>query len=177
MARVAKKPVIIDDFCRSDFISALGTRWRGVSDRVMGGISQQTLRYDTIEGRACLRLTGDVRLENNGGFVQMSLDLSDAQDVLDASAFTGLALTVYGNDESYSAHLRTTDAVRPWQSYRAHFPAAPCWQTLQLPFADFRPHRLDAPLDLRRLRRLGLVAIGRAFEADLAVADIRLYRA
>jgi hypothetical protein len=35
---------------------------------------------------------------------------------------------------------------------------------------------LTAPLDISRLRRLGLVAIGRAFAADLAVARLSLYR-
>ena len=36
--------------------------------------------------------------------------------------------------------------------------------------------RLETPLDVTRLRRLGLVAIGRAFHADLAVAEIGFYR-
>ncbi len=31
------------------------------------------------------------------------------------------------------------------------------------------------PLDVRHLRRLGLVAIGRAFHADLAVSVVGLY--
>ncbi|RPH72296.1 MAG: CIA30 family protein, partial [Hyphomicrobiales bacterium] len=38
----------------------------------------------------------------------------------------------------------------------------------------FTAHRTEIPLDLRRLRRLGLVAIGRAFAADLALAHLRL---
>ena len=167
--------MIIDDFRKTDLVSTLGTQWRGVSDRVMGGISRQTLRHDEIEGRRCLRLTGDVRLDNNGGFVQMALDLSEPDSVLDASEFTGVAMAVYGNDETYSVHLRTTECVRPWQSYRAQFMAARRWQPIRLPFADFENHRLVAPLDLRRLRRLGLVAIGRAFKADLAVAEVYLY--
>jgi hypothetical protein len=167
--------MIIDDFRRTDLISTLGTQWRGVSDRVMGGISRQALHYDDIQGRRCLRLIGDVRLENNGGFVQMALDLSEPDNVLDASEFTGVAMAVYGNDEPYSVHLRTPACVRPWQSYRAQFMATRCWQPIRLPFADFIPHRLVALLDLRRLRRLGLVAIGRAFKADLAVADVHLY--
>jgi hypothetical protein len=38
------------------------------------------------------------------------------------------------------------------------------------------PYRTDIPLDLRRLRRLGLVAIGRAFSADLAVGGLRFFK-
>jgi hypothetical protein len=46
---------------------------------------------------------------------------------------------------------------------------------VRLAFADFVPHRIQVPLDVRRLRRIGLVAIGRAFAADLAVGGARFF--
>lgn len=95
---------------------------------------------------------------------------------MDASAWTGIEIDVSGNDEHYNLHLRTADVVRPWQSYRAEFDATPEWRTIQLPFASFEPHRIEAPLDLARLRRLGLIAIGRAFNADIAIGGLRFYR-
>ncbi|MDJ0948846.1 MAG: CIA30 family protein [Alphaproteobacteria bacterium] len=168
--------MLIDDFAGADLLSRLGTRWRGVSDRVMGGISEGALGRDVIDGRPCLRLTGDVRLENNGGFIQAALDLAPSGTTLDASDYSGLRLVVRGNGERYSVHLRTPDAIRPWQSYRAHFVAGANWQTIELPFETFEPYRLEAQLDVTRLRRIGLVAIGRAFRADLAVAELRFYR-
>jgi len=164
--------VLIDDFGGRDLISKLGTRWRAVSDRVMGGISEASIAQDTIDGRQCLRLTGDVCLENNGGFLQAALDLHPSGKDIDVSGYTGVRLVVRGNGERYSVHLRTPDNVRPWQSYRAHFTAGADWETIHLPFKDFALHRLDAPLDTTRLRRIGLVAIGRAFHADLAVCEI-----
>ena len=167
--------MLIDDFSGPDFVSALGTRWRGVSDQVMGGVSQETVAYDEIDGRRCLRLTGAVSLENNGGFIQMTLDLAPDGGVLDGSAFTGLRLVVWGNGEAYGAHLRTPDNVRRWQSYRSGFKAVPEWREVRLPFSGFAPHRVEAPLDTTRLRRLGLVAIGRAFQADLAVSEVAFY--
>ena len=81
-----------------------------------------------------------------------------------------------GNSQQYSLHLRTPDAVRPWQSYRAHFDAGPAWETIDLPFDAFVPHRLEAALDVTNLTRMGLVAIGREFSADLLIARISLYR-
>ena len=168
--------MIIDDFARDDLVSRLGTGWRGVSDQVMGGISQESVSLDSIDGRRCLRLTGEVRLENDGGFIQMALDLAETGALFDASAYRGLRLLVTGNGETYGAHLRTADLDRPWQSYRANFVAPPAWTQVDLPFRDFAPYRTDLPLDLRRLRRLGLVAIGRAFHADLAVAEVAFYR-
>jgi hypothetical protein len=167
--------LILNDFTRDDLISVLGTRWRGFSDQVMGGISQETMALTEIDGRRCLRLTGDVRLENNGGFIQMALDLAPDGRTLDASAYMGVLVVVRGNGESYGVHLRTPDCVRPWQSYRANFVAGSEWQEIRLPFNRFEPHRLTAPLDVRYLRRLGLVAIGRAFHADLAVGVVGLH--
>ncbi len=174
--RAKSGDMVIDDFSGGDLISNLGTRWRGVSDQVMGGISEASVAHDVIDGRPCLRLTGDVRLENNGGFIQAALDLAPSGNSIDASDYAGVRLVARGNDEQYAVHLRTPDNVRPWQSYRAGFTAGPAWQTIELPFERFAPYRLDVPLDVARLRRIGLVAIGRAFHADLAVSALGFYR-
>jgi len=168
--------MLIDEFSNADLVSALGTRWRGVSDRVMGGLSEATVERTTVDGRPALRLTGDVRLENDGGFIQASLDLDPAGGTVDASDYVGVRLVVRGNGERYSVHLRTPDNVRPWQSYRAHFVADAEWRTVELPLDGFVPYRLEAPLDTANLRRIGLVAIGRAFVADLAVGRVAFYR-
>jgi len=168
--------MLIDDFSTADLTTPLGTQWRSFSDQVMGGISRGAVARITLDGRPCLRLTGEVRLENNGGFIQAALDLGPRGEVLDASGYTGLRLSVRGNGEQYSVHIRTPDNSRPWQSYRARFLAGPAWQTVEIPFSDFEPYRIEAPLDVSRLRRIGLVAIGRAFQADLAVSEVSLYR-
>lgn len=166
---------VIDDLGRDDLVATIGTRWQLVTDRVMGGVSDGTLVRETVSGRPALRMRGDVSLENNGGFVQMALDLAPDGDLVDASAWTGIELDVIGNDEDYGVHLRTDAVERPWQSYRQSFRAGASWRTVQLAFADFVPHRVEVPLDVRRLRRIGLVAIGRAFAADLAVGGVRFF--
>ncbi len=168
-------PLIIDDLSRPGGHTPRGTAWELISDRVMGGVSDGTLTPATIDGRAALRMTGTVSLENDGGFLQMALDLCPDGRGVDATDYTGLALDVLGNDQHYNVHLRTADVTRPWQSYRAKFTAPGRWATVELPFSDFTPHRLSAPLDLSSLRRIGLVAIGRAFTADLALGDLRFY--
>jgi hypothetical protein len=166
----------IDDLSRDDLVSTIGTRWRLVTDQVMGGVSEGTLVNEVVAGRRALRMRGDVSLENNGGFVQMALDLEPNGGLVDASAWQGIELDVIGNNEEYGVHLRTDAVERPWQSYRQSFRAGASWRTVQLAFADFVPHRIDVPLDVHRLRRIGLVAIGRAFTADLAVGGVRFFR-
>ncbi len=174
--RVHSATMMIDHFIDGGLVSKLGTRWRGVSDQVMGGASVATVSHSVTDGRSGLRITGEVRLENNGGFIQAALDLAPSGGTIDASVYAGVRLMVCGNGEEYSVHLRTPDNVRPWQSYRAYFIAGSDWKTVDLPFAVFVPHRLEIPLDTTRLRRIGLVAIGRAFSADLAVSELAFYR-
>ena len=168
--------MLIDDFSDPTLRSKFGPTWRGVSDTVMGGLSKASISHEVTDGENCLRLTGDVRLENNGGFIQAALNLATESGNLDASDFTGIRLVAKGNGQQYSLHLRTADNSRPWQSYRAHFLAQPDVQTFKLPFSDFEPHRIAEPLDVTKLRRLGIAAIGRQFEADLQVCRIDFYK-
>ena len=182
-AAVAVAPVesrdldmIIDDFSCGGLVSQVGTRWSGVSDQVMGGISQVVLTKCTAQDEPCLRLTGDVRIENNGGFIQAALDLTEDGRTFDASSYKGIRLVVQGNGEEYGLHLRTSDIMRPWQSYRAQFRAGSDWEVIELSFSDFVSHMIDVPLNTQKLRRLGLIAIGRQFHADLSVKRLEFYR-
>lgn len=172
---IAGSTLIVDDFSRDDGRSALGTAWSVFSDRVMGGVSNPQAGLAEVEGRRCLGLGGEVRLENNGGFIQAAVALAE-RGSFDASRWDGVELEVYGNDERYAVHLKTTDLSRPWQYYAMAFDTAPAWRTVRLPFAAFEPKATRTPLATGRLTRLGLVASGRPFTAALCVAAIRLYR-
>lgn len=166
---------LIDDFSRED-ASSLGTRWQAFTDRVMGGLSEGRASFETIEGKRCLRLRGDVSLENQGGFVQAALPLAKGDGDLDASGYRGLRLWVRGNGAVYYIHLRTGDSRLPWQYYAAEFETGPAWKQVDVPFSAFLPENLSRDLDTRSLRRLAVVAAKKAFSADVAVARIEFYR-
>lgn len=165
--------LIIDDRSSHSLDALNHAHWRTVTDTVMGGKSSASLIPAVMKGRHCLHFSGIVSLENNGGFAQASLDL---HELLDASPYDGIEIEVHGNGEVYNLHLRTDDTRIVWQSYRASFHAPPCWLTVRLPFECFVPHRIDKPLDQRKLRRLGIVAIGRMMQADIGIAGVSLYR-
>jgi hypothetical protein len=167
--------MVIDNFARLDLVSTMGTSWRAISDQVMGGVSTASVTRNIIDDRPCLHLKGEVCLENNGGFIKATLDLTSVGNKFDASGYTGVSFSVRGNNEKYSVHLRTLDCVKSWQSYRAHFTAGTDWETINFPFETFTPHRLEASLNTTRLRRIGIVAIGQAFHADLAVSELEFY--
>jgi len=172
---VSASDLIIDDRTSNKYRSNLGTEWQLITDRVMGGISKGELTLDNYKSRNCLRMRGDVTTENNGGFVQIVLPLSE-QDDFDANDYSGVELEVAGNNEAYNIHIRTSGLWFPWQSYRFTFLATTEWKTLRFPFAEIKPYKTNKRFQQHKLMRIGLVGIGRDFQADLCVASVKLYK-
>ena len=154
--------------------STLGTEWRFVADTVMGGVSTGNIMVDNLDGKNCLRMRGNVSTENNGGFVQMALSLSE-RGVFDASDYDGLEIEVSGNKELYNVHFRSAGLWFPWQSYRASFTATPDWQTVRIPFTELEAYKTSQNFPQDKLKRVGLLGIGRNFQADLCLGSIRFY--
>ena len=139
--------------------------WKLITDQVMGGVSAGRVeRHEDEQGCLVYRLAGAVSLDNNGGFLQMAADI----DPPPAGA-RALVLDVSGNGEEYNVHLRTSDLDRPWQSYRTSFIAPAEWRQVRLLLSEFHPHRTEVPFDPTGIRRIGIVAIGRKFAADVSV--------
>ena len=152
----------------------LHPNWEFVADTVMGGVS--TGKVETAMEAAVLvaRLTGDVSLENNGGFIQMASDLPRTGEAFDAAAFAGIAFEARGDGEVYEVALRTTELARPWHSYRARFVAGPVWQRIELPFSTFTPNRTELPFNPSKLRRVGVLAVGRTVSVDVSLRGLCL---
>jgi len=171
---------IVDDRRSGDLRSNAGAKWRLITDGVMGGLSSGQLVLDDYRGKACLRMRGDVSTENNGGFLQVALSLTDIpgskKGVFDASDYSGVEIEVSGNDETYNIHFRTNGLWFPWQSYRASFDAHDRWQKIRIPFASLKPYKTTQKFSPEELIRIGVVAIGREFKADLCLASLRFYR-
>ena len=166
--------LIIDDRSRGDFNSNLGTEWRMITDQVMGGVSTGNLSLHSYHAKNCLRMQGKVSTENNGGFVQIALSLSEPGH-FDASAYNGVELEVSGNNELYNIHFRTAGLWFPWQSYRSSFKATTDWQTIRIPFAELKAYKTTQAFQQNKLKRIGLLGIGREFQADLCLASIKFY--
>ena len=164
---------VIDDRRSGGTASTLGPAWRFFSDAVMGGVSTGGMTIETVNGRPALCLRGQVRLENNGGFVQMALELPALPD---AATWRGVELDVLGNGRRYGVHVRTRGMTAPWQAFRASFEAGPAWHTVRLPFDGFEPYRTSGTLEAFSIRRVGIVAIGERFDAEICIARLALYR-
>jgi hypothetical protein len=193
----------IDDMTAAFPFTSSGTEWRGVSDRVMGGVSDGFItREIDLEGRAANILKGRVSLANNGGFIQMVTDLplDLSKDYVDASDYDGIELDVLyrqprtgtiGEDnnnedeemsapstepQTFNVHVRTPGTFRQ-ASYRHTFEISEPnkWKTIFIPFTSFLGYGVAVPLDISTLRRVGIVAIGREMDVFLGVGGVRFY--
>lgn len=152
-----------------------GGGWRGFSDRVMGGVSNAELVQAEVAGKDCLRLTGNVTRERNGGFIQMAYFFGNNDASFDASDYRGIEMLVFGNNEHYNVHLRTEDCGWYDESYRFTFTAKDEWQRVQVPWSSFEGNGVKVPLDSSTLKRIAILGWMREFEADVAIAELSLY--
>jgi len=174
----------IDDLTESFPITSSGTQWAGVTDKTMGGSSSGLLVREEFQGRMSNVLTANVRLENDGGFVQMVTDLAldpSVSNMVDASKFDGVEFdAIYMGDadkENFNVHLKDCNCNRQFSSYRATFELPQGqWTTVRLPWSRFDGFGWGAVenlLDQSTLRRIGLVAIGKEMDVSLALSSIR----
>lgn len=162
---------LIDDF--STDRSLLGTRWQGFTDRVMGGRSDLRAGYDQQGDQTVLVMRGQVRLDNNGGFIQVRLPLDQRGRAVDVSAFGGLRVKARATlPGPYYVHLRSSDTRRPWAYYRAPLSVGSEWTVVNLPWSAFEAVSLERALDPSQLTSLALVAYGEVFEAHLEVVRL-----
>ena len=144
--------------------------WHAIDDRVMGGISRSTLRYDPA-GHAVFE--GTVSLERNGGFASVRSS-PDERGLPGAKA---CLIELRGDNKQFKLSLLTDDGFDSL-NYQASFtPKGTDWQTLHLPLADFRASFRGRevtdtpPLDPARIRQVGLMIAAR--QAGTFTLDIR----
>ncbi len=149
------------------------TRWRFFTDSVMGGVSTGRVAFLKEGDRTYAHMTGDVSTENNGGFIQMRMDLPDGAPE-DAS---GVRLIVRGNDQTYFVHLRTGGTMLPWQYYQAGFKVTGDWGEVRLPFDAFKlSGRLSRAIPLAdSIKSIAVVAYGRDHQAEIDVREVGFY--
>lgn len=126
--RVATTEKMLFDF--SDQVSA--SRWFNVDDPVMGGVSSS--RIVPLESAA--RFSGNVSLENNGGFASVrSRTLQPADDL---RGYNALRARVKGDGKTYIFSLQTYTAPRLnyWQRFET---VKDEWTEVTLPLSRFEP--------------------------------------
>jgi hypothetical protein len=162
-----------DETMIGDFMVQPETRWRFFADTVMGGVSTGQVVLVQQEGRTHARMTGRVSTANNGGFIQMRLDLPYPPP----EGTAGVRLIGRGNDQRYFVHLRTTGTLLPWQYYQAGFDVTRAWTEVRLPLEAFIASGalLRAVPRAGSLTSVGIVAYGRDHDAEIEVREVGFY--
>ena len=143
--------------------------WIAQNDGVMGGISSGW--GETKDGQ--LHFSGELSLENNGGFAQIYSRLGQS----DFSQHSGIRLRVKGDGRDYQFRIATNARFRGSQiAYRATFSTQEDqWIEVSIPFSAFVPSYrgnilTGPPLDLTSIRQIAfLLADGNPGPFSLSV--------
>ena len=162
--------------------------WKYVSDQVMGGVSEGQVLLEQDGDMVFTRLTGNVRTENNGGFIQLRTSTSVSNKPLmfksihnskkDGKKLQGVRLNVRGNGETYHIFIQTSFLHwLPIGFHTATFDTSPNWKMVDLPFNQFkkRSNKNKSNFDAKDIKTFGIVAYGRDFTSDLSVSSIEFY--
>lgn len=115
--------------------------WRVEDDVVMGGRSSGQM---AVTDDGFLRFSGEVSLENNGGFSSVQHEMDETIDLSDRVAFV---IRLKGDGKTYNFRVK-----RPGQRHAYTYPfetKAGQWETITIPFdamyATWRGNRPDVP--------------------------------
>ncbi len=124
-----------------------------VNDGVMGGISKGGFKRSE---HGTLLFTGDLSLENNGGFASIRMKPGS----LGLSGTSALVVKARGDGRTYWVDLRVTDQMSA-SSYRAYLPTtAGEWEETRIPFSDFKLQAFGRELPGKPLNAAEVASVG-----------------
>jgi len=114
-------------------------QWQIVNDGVMGGLSKSKVN---INPDGHMLFTGEVSLENNGGFASVQHTTS----VDEVKKYTHVKVKLKGDQKNYQ--LRLKSETSQYQSYIQGFETTGEWQEITLKISDFYPSFRSRKLDM-----------------------------
>ena len=142
--------------------------WQGVTDQVMGGVSNLAIRHSD----GVFYMSGNVSTDNNGGFVRLSNRIN-----INSNDFKGIKFKAKGNNESYEIHVTLKGLkIPPWSYFSQAFDVNEDWQEYEIFFKDLKRSSgfSASSMKAKNIRDLSIAGFGRDFEVDLAIKDISL---
>ena len=142
--------------------------WQGVTDQVMGGLSNLAIRHSD----GVFYMSGNVSTDNNGGFVRLSNRIN-----INSNDFKGIKFKAKGNNETYEIHVTLKGLkIPPWSYFSQAFDVNDDWQEYEIFFKDEKRSSgfSAAPMKAKNIRDLSIAGYGRDFKVDLAIKEISL---
>ena len=147
-----EEELTIFDFSKKNDLN----QWRPINDTVMGGISESQLQL--TKERSAL-FTGNVSLENNGGFASLQSQPSD----YNFTGYEGITIRLKGDGKRYKFSLKT-NAYLDFTRYEDAFNTEKgAWTIVRIPFntlvPTFRGRLLtsEPPIDISKVKSFGLL--------------------
>ena len=162
------------DSLKNPGLTVQENRWQFFTDVVMGGLSSGKVNIENFQGKKCYHMTGNVTTENNGGFIQMRVQIKPS---IPNNKYTGIYLITFGNNLKYAIHIRTPYTMLPWQYYSSKFLAKNKWEKIELPFNNFGQSNFYQPnkFNYNKIRTIGIVAVFDDFKADISICEVGFY--
>lgn len=107
------------------------SQWGVTNDDVMGGVSTSNI---SVSKENVLIFSGEVSLENNGGFASLRSPIDD----FDLSAYKGFLLKVKGDGKTYNLSFRQTKYFTGFNYTHKFQTEKDIWQVVKLPFSEFK---------------------------------------
>lgn len=151
---LAQAPLLAAQKDLATFESAEAVKpWISVNDGVMGGISKGGFKRSE---QGTLIFSGDLSLENNGGFASIRTTDRD----LSLSGMSAVIVKARGDGRTYWVELRTAGQMGA-SSYRADLPTkAGEWQETRIPLADFKLQAFGRALPIKALNPAAVASVG-----------------
>ena len=156
-----------------DFDNKPSKRWEFIADTVMGGVSEGNVLFLKERNTFYAKMTGNVSLENNGGFIQFRRKIQNKI----SNDFQGLNIKVRGNKLEYYIHIRTIGTILPWQYYQAPFIVEQSWKEIDINFEEFKRSgiMLSKNFNPKNIKSIAVVAYGKNHKVDIEVDTISFY--
>ena len=129
-------------------------------------------------GESRLLIQGDVTLQNNGGFIQMRLKLTERPSFYDGSSHKGIRITARGKaGDGYYIFIRTRQTRFPWKYFSAPFSISDEWQSIDLEWDSFEPGNYGRMGSLKpdQLTSIAITAAFKEFSPVLEVREISFF--
>lgn len=127
--------------------------WTSVNDSVMGGISKGGFKRTD---KGTLLFTGELSLENNGGFASIRMEPAD----LGLAGTSAVVVKARGDGRTYWVDLRVSDQMSA-SSYRAFLPTtAGEWKETTIPFKDFKLQAFGRELPVKPINPASIASAG-----------------
>ena len=141
--------------------------WYIVDDVVMGGRSAGSFSLSP-EGHGIF--TGEVSLENNGGFSSVRHRFSP----IELQGYTRCVIRLKGDGKRYQFRIKAN--TRDYYSFISHFSTDGTWQTVEIPlhemYPSFRGRKLDMPnYSGERMEEIALLIANKKAESFRLVID------